>query len=84
MNRLRRLRILLIILAVAVVLIPIMLVEITGKGFGETTSHLLVSFSIVSLIATTLLGLDRRNKNKFFSKIGVSIGLLIVLISVWL
>ena len=84
MNRLRHLRILLIILAVAVVLIPIMIVGLTGKGFGATASHLLVSFSIVSLIATTLLGLDRRNKNKFFSKIGVSIGLLIVLISVWL
>ena len=84
MNRLRHLRILLIILAVAVILVPAMIVGITGNGLGETASHLLISASIAFLIATTLLGLDRGNKNKFFAKIGVSIGLLIVLVSVWL
>ena len=84
MNRLRHLRMLLIILAVAVILVPTMIVGITGNGLGETTSHLLISASIAFLIATTLLGLDRENKNKFFTKIGVSIGLLIVLVSVWL
>ena len=84
MNRLRHLRMLLIILAVAVILVPTMIVGITGNGLGETTSHLLISASIAFLIATTLLGLDRENKNKLFTKIGVSIGLLIVLVSVWL
>jgi hypothetical protein len=84
MNRLRHLRILLIILAVVVILVPTMIVGITGNGLGETTSHLLISASIAFLIATTLLGLDRGSKNKFFTKIGVSIGLLIVLVSVWL
>lgn len=80
----KHLRIILLILAVAVVLIPIAIVGITGKGFGELVSHLLVSLSIVLFMAATLLGLDRKNKDKFFWKIGISIGLLIVLISVWL
>ena len=84
MNRLRHLQIILIILAVAVVLIPTMIVGITNQGLGKTVSHGLISVSIVSLITATLLGLDPKNKSKFFSKIGVSIGLLIVLVSVWL
>ena len=80
----QRLRILFVILAIALVLIPIMIVGITDQGFGSTASHLLVSASIASLIAATILGLDRRNKAKFFTEIGMSIGLLIVLISLWL
>ena len=84
MNLIKRLRVLLVLCSVAAVLIPIGIVGITGQGFGATISHLLVSVSIVSLIAATLLGLDRGNKNRFFVKIGVSIGLLIVLVSVWL
>ena len=80
----KRLRIILLILAAAVVLIPIAIVGITDRGFGELISHALVSLSILCLIAATLLGLDRKNTDKFFWKIGIAIGLLIVLISVWL
>ena len=80
----RYLRMILVVLAVAVVAIPAMIVGITGKGFGATVSHLLISVSIALLIAVTLLGIDPKDKNKFFGKIGISIGLLIVLISVWL
>lgn len=80
----KRLRIILLCFAAAVVLIPITIVSITGNGFGELISHLLVSLSIISLIGATLLGLDRSKKSKFFQKIGVAIGLLIVLVRVWL
>ena len=79
----KRLRVILLILALAVVLIPIIIVGITGKGLGELASHLLISTSILSLVAATWLGPDQKNKDKRFAKGAVCIGLLIVLISVW-
>ena len=83
MNK-KHLRILLLCLAAALILIPLAIVGITGNGFGELVSHLLVSASLLSVIAATLLDLDRKNQNKFFLKMGITIGLLIVLVSIWL
>ena len=84
MTCLQHLRVFLVILAVAAVLIPTMIAGITGYGFEETVRHLFLSVSIASLIGATLLGLDRKQKNKFYHKIGISIGLLMVLIGIWL
>ncbi len=84
MSSVKRLRIGLIALAIALVLIPVIIVGITGNGLGEIVSHTLVSLSILTLIGAILLGADKKEKYKFFFKIGVSIGLLIVLVSVWL
>ena len=80
----KRLRIILLCFAVAVVLIPIAIVSITGNSLEEPISHLLTSLSILSFIGVTLLGLDRSNKHKFFVEIGIAIGLLIVLVNIWL
>ena len=84
MTYLRHLRIFLVILAVAAVLILTIIAGITGYGFEESVSHLFLSVSIASLISATLLGLDCKHKNKFYRKIGISIGLLMVLIGIWL
>lgn len=84
MNNITRLKIILIILAIAVVLIPIMIVSITGNGLGEVVSHTLISLSILSFIGAILLGADKKDKNKFFFKMIASIGLLIVLVSIWI
>ena len=83
-KRLTMMRVVLIILAVSLVLIPIMIVGITGNGLGELVSHVLISASILSVIGAVLIGINRQNKNKLFAKLGVSIGLLIVLLSLWL
>lgn len=80
----KHLRIILLILSAAVVLIPIAIVGITDRGFGELVSHILVSVSILCLMAATLLGLDRNQKNRYFLKVGTAIGLAIVLLSIWL
>ena len=77
-------RIILVVIAIALVLIPIIIVSVTGNGFGELTSHALISLSILSLIGAVLIGINKQNKNRYFVKIIVSIGLLIVLISLWL
>lgn len=83
MKKLSRLRILLICFGIALTLIPMMIVGITGNGFGEIASHTLMSLSILSFIGAALLGINRQDKKNFF-KICVSIGLLIVLVKVWL
>ena len=80
----KHLRIILLILSAAVIVIPITIVGITDRGLGELVSHILVSVSILCLMAATLLGLDRNQKNRFFLKVGTAIGLTIVLLSVWL
>ena len=77
-------RVVLIILAVCLVLIPMMIVGITGNGLGELISHVLISASILSFIGAVLIGINRQNKNKLFARLGISIGLLIVLLSLWL
>ena len=77
-------RLILIILAVALVVIPIMIVGITGQGFGELVSQILVSSSILCVITAIMLGADKQQKNKYFIKIGISIALLIVLRSLWI
>ena len=84
MKNTKHLRMFLIFLAIALVLIPIMIVGITGNGFGEIISHTLISLIILSTIAAVMLGADKKNKNSFFVKISICIGLLIVLASVWL
>lgn len=84
MNNTKRSRIILIILAIALVVIPIMIVGITGNGFGEIVSHTLISLSILSLIGAIMLGADKKDKHKFYFKVGVSIALLIALVGLWL
>ena len=84
MHNIKRLRIILIILAIALVVIPIMIVGITGNGSGEIVSHTLISLSILSLIGAIMLGADKKDKNKFYFKVGVSIALLIALVGAWL
>jgi len=81
---LTRLRILLAVLSGGLIAVPIIIVGITDNGFGALTSHILISLSILSAIAAVLLGLDPKNKNKTFFKICVSIGLFIVMLSLWL
>ena len=83
-NRFFMLRTVLIILAIAFIMIPITIVGITGNGLGELSANLLISASILSLIGAILIGLDKSKKNKFYSTLGVSIGLLIILLSLWL
>ena len=84
MNIIKPLRIILIALAIALVLIPSIVVSLTGNGLGEIISHTLISLSILSAIAAIMLGADKKDKNKFFFKVGASVGLLIVLVSIWL
>ena len=78
------LRIALVVLAIVLITVPVAIVSMTGNGWDEMSAKILISLSISSLIGTTLLGLDRNNKNKFYVKIGVSVGLLLVLLSQWL
>lgn len=83
MKRSTRLRVLLFCLSIALILVPMMIVGITGNGFGEIVSHILISLSILSAIGAVLVGINRQDPKAYF-KICVSIGLLIVLIRVWL
>ena len=83
MKKFTRLRILLFCLGIALILVPMMIVGITGNSFGEIVSHTLMSLSILSFIGATLLGINRQDK-KYLFKICVGIGLLIVLVKVWL
>lgn len=83
-KQLRYLRIFLIATAIALVFIPLIIVSITGNGFGELVSHILVSLSILCVIGAVVIGIDKQNKNQYFVKLGVSVGLLIVLLSLWL
>lgn len=84
MHRRTVIRLIFIILAIALVLIPIMIVGITGQGFGELLSQILVSSSILCVIAAIMLGADKQQKDKYFIKIGISIAMLIVLASLWI
>ena len=83
MNNAKRFRVILIILAIALVVIPVMIVRITRNGLGEIVSHTVISLSILSAIGAILLG-AKKETNSFYVKIGFSIGLLIVLVGVWL
>ena len=83
-KNLRYMRIILIAVAVALILIPIIIVEITDNGFREFVSQALISMSILSAIGAILIGADKQKKDPFFVKIGVCIGLLIVLLSLWI
>ena len=78
------LRYLLIALAIVLIAVPVAIVSITGNGWGEFTARLLISLSITSLIAATLIGIRNCGKTRSYLKIGISIGLLIVLLSQWL
>ena len=82
-KQLHYLRIFLIAASIALVLIPLSIVSITGNGFGELVSHILISASILCIIGAVLIGIDKQNKNQHFVKLGVSAGLLIVLLSLW-
>ena len=84
MGKRNLLRLIFVILSVTLILIPLMIVGITGQGFGALASHILVSSSILCVIAAIMLGANKKNTEKFFVKIGISIALLIVLISIWI
>ena len=84
MNNTKRFRMILIILAIALVVIPVMIVGITGNGLGEIVSHTVISLSILCAIGAIMLGADENNKYKFYFKAGISIALLIVLVGLWI
>jgi len=81
---LERIRMILAVLAGGLVFAPILIVNITGKGFSPLVSRILISISMVCLIAVLLLGLNPKEKNKLYVKIGVSAGLLFLLLMQWL
>ena len=84
MRKITLFRLILIILSVALVGIPLFIVSITDQGFGELASRILVSVSILCAIAAIMLGTNKKNKDMFFAKSSISIGLLIVLASIWI
>ena len=80
----KQLRIILIVLSVLLLAIPALIVSISGNGFGELTAKVLISSSISLLIGAVLIGINKANKAKLFTKIGIGIGLLIALLSQWI
>ncbi len=72
----------LIAVAMLLVLIPILYVGFSGNGFSLLTSDILISVSILLCIGATALGM-LKDPEKRSKKIGLIIGLLIVLISRW-
>ena len=80
----RNLRIVLIALSIAFIVIPAAIVGITGNGWSGLTAHILISLSISSLMGAILIGINKNNKSKFYTNIGVCVGLLLVLLSLWL
>lgn len=76
------LQVILITAAILVVLIPILTVAFSGNGYDAQTSHTLISISLFLCIVSTVLGM-LKNPEKRSKKIGLIIGLLIVLISQW-
>lgn len=73
----------LITAAILVVLIPILYVAFSGSGYDALTSHILISISLLLCIAATVLGMFK-DPEKRSKKIGLIIGLLIVLVSQWI
>ena len=80
----KTLRIILIAFVIALIVIPCAIVGITGNGWSALTARIIISLSICALLGATLLGISQKNKTKFYTKIGTSIGLLLVLLSQWL
>lgn len=83
MNKRKLLRRILIYLAIAVLLIPIICVSITEISFSAITSHILLSASEILLIAATLLSIEKDDP-KWIRKLCISIVLLFMLISLWI
>lgn len=81
MSKIGLIRLILIIAAPSLILVPLIIVSITDQGFGELTSQILVSSSILCAISAIMLRTGKKNKDVIFAKCCVSIGLLIVLIS---
>ena len=69
-------------LAVAVLLVPIICVSITGNGFSGITSHILLSVSLALFISAILLSF-RKDDPKWVSKLCACIVLQFMLISLW-
>ncbi len=82
MKNMKRIRITLAILAVVLIVVPLMIVGITGNGWGAIASHAVISLSILCAMGAIALGAKKGTKNNF-AKISACIGLLITLISVW-
>lgn len=83
MRKIGLIRLILIIAALSLILVPLVIVSITYQSFGELTSQILVSSSILCSISAIMLCTGKKNKDVIFAKCCVSIGLLIVLISLW-
>ena len=83
MSKIGLIRLILIIAALSLILVPLIIVSITDQGFGELTSQILVSSSILCAISAIMLHSGKKNKDVIFAKCCVSIGLLSVLISLW-
>ena len=84
MRKINIIRLILVSLSVALVGIPLIIVSITDQGFGELPSQILVYSSLLCTISAIMLGTKKENKGLLFAKSSVSIGLLIVLISLWI
>ena len=78
-SKLRIVRIILIILAFATTAIPVLYVSVTGNALSETESHLVTSCTYAIILVATLLGI-KDAKEKRPARIGIAIGLVILLI----
>ena len=84
MGKINLIRLILIIVAISLVLVPLIIVGITDRGLGELASHILVSSSILCTISAIMLRSGKKNKDVYFVKCATSIGLLAVLVSIWI
>lgn len=76
------LRIILVVLAFAVLAVPSIYVSITGNYFSEIGSNLIISASKLFLIGALLIGINQNPKSKH-AKIGAISGLTILLLLRW-
>ena len=76
------LRIILVVLAAAVPLGCVMYTTVTENYFSEIGSNVMATISHLLLIGALLIGIDRNPKNKP-NKIGMIIGLTILLLLRW-
>lgn len=83
LNR-RMLRCLCLIAAILLIAAPSLWVMVTQVGFSKLTSHILISASSALFVLFVLLGIRKNNRNSLYCRIGISIGIMIAALSVWL
>ena len=71
-------------LAAALVLIPSLLTAIAGIVFSETVSRILLTVSILLIMAFVLIDIREVSKTKAKGKLAACVGLLYVLVMQWL